>query len=259
MKKLSVLRASSVRHVLAPTLAVVTFLAASSATPARADEVERTRALVATAAEVARDERVREGAEALGAGVTFAGIGVASWATPSTPDSRKGRDILGGVFVGAGSALVLGSVAAFAMRSDLEVARDAFDSEILQGPAAFPAASARFERALFAAEKAARTDRTITAVTSFVFAAAEIVAGIAVETETRDDGTRWLGRSLMVGGVGSAILGGGALLVRSETERVADVWRARPLPDAPTAANSPTAIRVVPRFGIGVLGLAGSF
>lgn len=256
MMKLSVLRASSARHLLSPTFALVTFMIVSSTTPALAEEVERTRALVATVAEVGRDERIRGGVEALGAGVAFAGIGVASWATPASPDSRKGRDVAGGVFVGAGSALVLGSIASFAMRSDLERARDAFESEIGRDPTSFAAASAKFERALFAAEKAARTERTVDAITSFVFSAAQVVAGIALEADATDDGMKWLGRSLMVGGVGSAVLGSGALLVRSETERMADVWRARSPADA---SRSPTVIRVVPRFGIGGVGVSGSF
>ena len=46
-------------------------------------------ALAAAAAESARDQRVTEGTEALAFGVTFAGAGVASWVTPSSPGSSR--------------------------------------------------------------------------------------------------------------------------------------------------------------------------
>jgi hypothetical protein len=223
---------------------------------ATAAERARTVELASAAGEIGRDQRVRDGAEALGVGVAFAGIGVASWATASDPDARKTRDVLGGVFVGTGGLLVLGGALAFAARSDLEVHRDTFFSTVRANPAAFDAATRELERGLFAEEKAAKAERTVTAVTSFVFGAAEIAGGIAIEATAEDPGLRWLGRSLVVAGAASGIMGTGALMVRSETERIADLWRSeRRFPDA----RGRSSLTVTPQLGMGSVGLAGTF
>ncbi len=247
------------RSSFAPaTACVAAFLVFASPSVSRADTTEQTRTLVAAAAEMARDTRVRDGVEALGVGVTFAGIGVASWATPSSVDARKARDVAGGVFVGVGSALTLGGLVSLVTRTDLERARETFETDLQRDPASIAVATASFERALFAAEKSAKTERTATAITSFVFAASQAVAGIAIEADTRDDGLRWIGRSLMVSAVGSVVVGWGSLLVRSETERMADLWRARN-PTSSAGASTTTALRVSPTLGMGTVGLVGSF
>jgi len=113
---------------------------------------------------------------------------------------------------------------------------------------------AEIECRLFAREKEAKLERKVSAVTSFVFGALEIGGGIALEIAAEDHGLNWLGRGLMAGGVGAGILGIGTLAIRSEEERLADLWR------TDRASPSPvSSLRIVPRIGFGSAGIAGIF
>ena len=241
-------------------------------------EKARITKLLAMADESARDKRVIEATEALSFGVTLAGAGVASWATESKPSERDTRDVLGGVFVGVGSLLVVGSALSLAISCDDDPGPDTI---------------AEKERRLYARAKEAKTERTVNAVVSFVFGALELGGGIALEAAADDRGLKWLGRGLMAGGAGAAILGIGQLAVRSEPERLADLWRSSrsssgsmspsaspsPSPGSSPARSSPagsspagssgflgaparaasSSIRVVPQIGLGSIGIGGTF
>jgi hypothetical protein len=250
-------RSVAVRTGSFATALLVSVLAPRSAQAEETEETkERLTRFVVAAAEVSHDRRVVEGSESLGIGVALAGAGVASWATASEPSARKSRDVVGAVFVGFGGVMVLAGAVSLLAPSTLEERRDAFFAAVRTQPGSFDVAVAEFERALFAAEKSAKVERTATAVGSFVFGALELGGGIALEVAATDPGLKWLGRGLMAGGVGSAIVGGGALAVRSETERLADQWRReRTLPDA----KSRPALSVVPQLGIGSVGVTGTF
>ncbi len=227
--------------------------------PARAadgPDVARLGPLLETAAEASRDQRIADGAGAVGTGVIFAGAGVASWVTASDPGARETRDVLGGVFVGVGGLMLAAGALSLATKSALEERRDAYWAVRRDHPEAAEAVLREAEGEVFAKEEAAKTERLATAVVSFVFGAAEIVGGIALEASTEDPGLRWLGRGLLAGGVGAGIFGVAALSIRSEPERMADRWRhERTVPD-PTGSS---AMTLFPRLGVGGVGFAGTF
>lgn len=224
------------------------------ARPAHAEDRARVGALLETAAEVGHDARLRDGASGLSAGVLFAGAGVASWVTPSSPDARGARDVVGGALVGVGGVMLLGSAYVLATPSELERHRDAYAAALRDGPPEATDAIVRdAERALAARAKSAKRERIAEAVVSFVFGAAEIGGGLLLQARAADEGLVWLGRGLVAGGVGAGILGASALAVRSEDERMADAWRReQPLPP-------PRAVTFAPRLGLGSVGLAGTF
>jgi uncharacterized membrane protein len=222
----------------------------------REERRARLQHLLDTAAESARDRRVLDGAEALAAGVLFTGAGVASWVTPADPGARETRDVLGGVFVGVGALMLAGGAYALSTPSAMEEQRAAYLAALRGSPDTLEAALRETEREIFAREREAKTERTTKALASFVFGAAEIAGGIALATQAKDSSLQWLGGGLIAGGVGAALYGAIALTVRSEEERIADLWRSeRALPAGPSRG----ALTVVPRLGLGSVGLTGSF
>jgi|GEM_PF-1863517 len=231
---------------------------------ARADEadtsstrdVERMKQVLDAAAEAGRDRRVRVGAEAVGQGVALTGIGVASWVTESTPTARESRDVIGGVLVGVGALAMAGGTYALLVPSDIELGRDAYAAALREGPQNLAASAREAERVLLADEREARKDRIATGIATFVFGALEIGGGIAIEASTDDPSLTWLGRGLIAGGVGAGIIGAFELGMRSEEERLADLWRnQRSLPERATSS----APRLTPRIGFGQIGLSGTF
>ncbi|MBS2014215.1 MAG: DUF2306 domain-containing protein [Deltaproteobacteria bacterium] len=250
-------RSRRVRRAAITTLAAALVLLA--ARPAHAEDRARVGALLETAAEAAHDGRVRSSAEALSAGVLFAGAGVASWVTTSAPEDRSARDVVGGVLVGVGGALILGSTYTLVAPSDLERQSGAWIGELrTAGPEATDAIVREADRMLVARARAAKTERVAEGVAAFVFAALEIGGGLVLQARSDDPGLVWLGRGLVAGGAGAAILGVAHLAVRSEEERVLETWqRERALPEPPSRA--PTGVRVTPQLGLGTIGLVGTF
>lgn len=72
---------------------------------------------------------------------------------------------------------------------------------------------------------------------------------------TDDDGLRWLGRTLIAGGRGSGFVGAGHVVIRSEDERTAELWRK----ERSSLPQAPSAVKVTPRFGLGGVGVVGVF
>lgn len=220
------------------------------------DDGQRVLGLLDAAAERARDRRILDGVGALATGTTLVGAGVASWATPSSPGARTARDVLGGVFVGVGSALTLGGVLGFAQPSSIERLRVLHGPALRAGGAQASTASMAIGVALAEGASAARTERQSSAIASFVAGAAMASGGIVLELEASDHGLVWLGRSLMVASAGTVAIGVGDLVVRSEEERLLDLFRqTQPASRQPAACG----VCVVPRIGLGVIGLAGTF
>lgn len=232
-------------------LAVVAF----APTEARADdENQRVLRVLDAAAEQARDRRVRDGVASLATGTTLLGAGVASWATPSSPGARTGRDVVGGVFVGLGSVLALGGAFELVAPSSVERLRVQHGPALRAGGSEASAAARTIGLVLGQRAATARTERRASAVVSFALGLAMASAGVALEVEAEDHGLVWLGRSLIVASAGSVAIGVGTLVVRSEEERIYDLFRQ-------AGAREPGArgLRVVPRIGLGTVGLAGTF
>jgi hypothetical protein len=221
------------------------------------DDRERMKRLLDTAAEIGRDERMAKGFGGLAFGVVSAGVGIAAWTTSAEPDDRVAKDVVGGVFVGM-SAIGLGVGAGYLFGpSAMEKRRDAYVAALRARPEAVDAAVRDAERELFAREIAAREERVSSGITTFTFGALEIGGGVALLLATDDTGLKWLGGGLIAAGIGSGFTGAGLLMVRSEDERIADLWRKeRALPAARSRSSS---LKLSPTIGLGGIGLAGRF
>ncbi len=216
---------------------------------------ERMKRLLDAAAEHGRDQRVIEGFGGLAFGVTAIGVGTAAWLTPSDPDARATKDIVGGALIGLGALGLLSSTQLFSP-SKVEQRRDAYVASLRARPAAMDAAVRDAERELFDRAVVARRERIGEGVLVFVLGALEIGGGITLAVMSDDSGLKWLGGGLVAAGIGSAFTGIGRLSVRSEEERIADLWRT----ERALSPSSPrTSLRLTPRVGLGGLGLAGTF
>ena len=112
------------------------------------------------------------------------------------------------------------------------------------------------ERELLECAVVARRERITEGVMSFVLGALEIGGGLTLALTTDDSSLQWLAGGLMAAGVGSGLVGVGRLSVRSEEERIAELWRTeRALSPSPPR----TSLRLTPRVGLGALGVSGSF
>jgi len=220
------------------------------------EDRDRMRRLLDAAAGRSHDRRVEEGAGSLAFGVTAVGAGIAAWVLPSSADARTTRDVIGGVFVGVG-AIGLGVGAGNLLgTSKMEDRRDAYVAALQGRPLGVDLAVRDAEIELYAREKAAREERIALGVGGFVFGALEIAGGIVLAAETDDSGLKWLGAGLVAAGVGSAFTATGALAVRSEEERIADLWRReRALP----SPGPQSRLRLAPMIGLSNLGIRGSF
>jgi hypothetical protein len=216
---------------------------------------ERMTRLLDAASDNSRDQRLTEGFGALAMSVTAFGIGTAAWVTPSAADARKTKDVVGGVFMGLGVIGLLGS-AQLLMPSEMELRRDAFIASLRARPEAIDLAVRDAERELFDRAVVARRARIAEGVMSFVVGGIGIGGGLALALTSDDSSLQWLGGGLVAAGVGSGLVGIGRLSVRSEAERIAELWRTeRAITSSPPRAS----LRLTPRVGIGALGIEGSF
>lgn len=207
------------------------------------------------AAEAARDARVRDGVGAIATGTTLVGAGVASWITPSSPGARDARDVVGGVFVGLGGVLALGGTLSVAAPTSIERLRVVYGPSLRAGGAPAAEAFRLVARELDERASAARLERYVTAVVSFSAGAAMAATGLALELDAKDDGLVWLGRGLLAASAGSVAIGVAELVVRSEDERLAELFRA----ERGAVARRSVGLRLSPRVGFGSVGLGGSF
>lgn len=216
---------------------------------------ERMKRLLDAAAEHGRDQRMIEGFGGLAFGVTAIGVGTAAWVTPSDPDVRQTKDIVGGVVMGLGALGLLSATQLFSP-SKVEQRRDAYVAALRARPEAMDLAVRDAERELFDRAVIARKERIAEGVFQFVIGALEIGGGITLAVTTDDSSLQWLAGGLMAAGVGSGFMGVGRLSVRSEEERIAELWRTeRALSPSPPR----TSLRLTPRVGLGALGLSGTF
>ncbi len=219
------------------------------------EDRQRMKRLLDAAAGSSRDQRLTEGFASLGLAVTAFGIGTAAWVTPSDPDVRTTKDVVGGVFMGLGTIGLLGSLQLLTP-SDMEQRRDAYVASLRGRPEALDLAVRDAERELFERAVVARRERIAEGVGNFVLGALEIGGGITLALATDDSSLHWLAGGLVAAGVGSGIVGVGRLSARSEDERIVDLWRT----ERALSPSSPrTSFRLVPRVGLGSLGLSGSF
>ena len=219
------------------------------------EDRQRMKSLFDAAAENSRDKRVTEGVGSLAFAVTTFGVGTAAWVTPSDPDVRTTKDVLGGVFMGLGALGLLGSTQLL-MPSDMEHRRDAYVAALHARPHAIDLAVRDAERELLECAVVARRERITVGVMSFVLGALEIGGGLTLALTTDDSSLQWLAGGLMAGGLGSGLVGVGRLSVRSEEERIAELWRTE---RALSPSTSRTSLRLTPRVGLGALGISGSF
>lgn len=219
------------------------------------EDRQRMKRLLDAAAGSSRDRRVKEGFASLGLAVTAFGIGTAAWVTPSDPDVRTTKDVVGGVFMGLGTIGLLGSIQLFSP-SDMEQRRDAYVASLRGRPEALDLAVRDAERELFERAVVARRERIAEGVGNFVLGALQIGGGVTLALATDDSSLHWLAGGLVASGVGSGIVGVGRLSARSEEERIVDLWTT----ERSLAPSSPrTSFRLVPRLGLGSLGLSGTF
>jgi hypothetical protein len=226
------------------------------------EDGERMKRLLDAAAEKRRDLRISEGAGGLAFGVTAVGAGVAAWITPTDPDSRVTKNIVGGVFMGLGVIGLLTSTQLLTP-STMEERRDAYVRALGGGPESMEIAVRDAERELFEMAKIARRERIGEGVFSFIFGAVELGGGIALLATQDDPDLHWLAGGLLAASVGAVATGIGRFSVRSEEERIAEMWRTerRSLPRGPAAPSPPLApaSKLTPRIGLGGLGIAGTF
>lgn len=220
------------------------------------EDRERMRRLLDAAAENVRDQRVTEGAGELAFAVTAFGFGAAAWLTPSDRDARTTKDVVGGVFMGLGT-IALASSSQLLVRSTMEERRNAYVASLRARPEAIDLAVHNAERELFARAEDARSQRITEGVAAFVFGALEIGGGLVLALTTDDSDVKWLAGGLMAAGVGTGVTGVGRLAVRSEEERIADLWRTERALSPPRGRSS--RLRLTPQVGLGGVGLAGTF
>lgn len=219
------------------------------------EDRERMKRLLDAAAENRRDIRIREGAGALAFGVTSIGAGIAAWVTPSDPDIRDTKDIVGGVFVGLGVLALTGAPQIFT-RSAMEDRRDAYVASLGGRPEAMDLAVRNAEREIFEMANIARRERITEGVLSFVLGAASIAGGIVLVATSDDPNLHWLGGGLIAGGAGSGFTGTARLAMRSEEERLAELWRTE---RTSSPAMPVRQLKLGPTVRIAGLGLAGTF
>ncbi|MBX3189670.1 MAG: hypothetical protein KF819_21780 [Labilithrix sp.] len=214
------------------------------------EDGERMRRLLDAAAGNRRDLRILEGAGALAFGVTAVGAGIAAWVTPSDPDTRVTKDVVGGVFMGVGVLGLAASTQLFA-RSTMEERRDAYLLALRGKPEERELAVRDAEREIFEMEAVARRNRIGEGVFSFVFGALELGGAITLFVASDNPDLHWLGGGLVAASVGSIATGTGRLAVRSEEERLADLWRNE------RGTASPRSSKLRLDFGLG--GISGTF
>lgn len=220
------------------------------------EDRDRMRRLLDAAAENRRDLRIVEGTGGLAFGTTAVGIGVAAWLTPSDASDRRVKDIVGGSLIGVG-AIGLLSAAQLVTPSEMEKRRDAFIRAANGSPEAMNIAVRDAELELLDMAAIARRHRIAEGIVSLVFGALQIGGGITLAVTKDTPNMQWLAGGLIASGIGSHATAIGRFAVRSEEERMMDLWQnertARP--HAP-AASGPA---LSPRIGVGGLGLEGTF
>ncbi len=221
------------------------------------EDRERMRRLLDSAAETQRDRRLQVGLGSLAGGVLLAGTGAALLAAPDglwkDPDFGKttGAGLLGiGVaFVGVGASQLL-------TRSELEARRDAYVAALRARPEAFELAVRDAEAELLARAEAQRRQRTIMGIGSIALGALVIGAGAVVEVVDTSDTVRTWGRVGMAAGAAWGLTGLTNLVLRSEEERLAELWKKeRAFP----VESGTSSLRIRPLVGVGALGIGGTF
>lgn len=223
------------------------------------EDGERMKRLLDAAAEKRRDQRVMEGMGGLAFGITAVGAGVAAWVTPTDPDSRTTKDVLGGVFIGVGAIGLLSSTQLF-MPSKMEMHRDAYVRALRGGPEGMEVSVRDAEKELFEMAKTARHERIAEGVFSAIFGVAELVGGVVLLTAQDDPDLHWLAGGLLAASAGSVFTSASRFSVRSEEERIADLWRTERerSPRGPAMPLAPTS-RLTPRLTLRGLGVGGTF
>ena len=227
------------------------------------EDAMRMKRLLDAAAENRHDLRVMEGAGGIAFGVTGIGAGIAAWVTRTDPDSRTTKDVVGGVFMGLGAIGLLSSTQLF-RQSTMEDRRDAYVRAMRGGGESMELAVRDAEKEIFEMESIARKQRLGEGAFSFVLSSLELGGGIVILATQSDPDLHWLAGGLFAASAGSIATGIGRFSVRTEEERLADLWRnergpsfrspAMPLPPAPASK-----VRLVPRIGIGAVGVSGTF
>lgn len=228
------------------------------------EDTLRMKRLLDAAAENRHDLRVMEGAGGIAFGVTGIGAGIAAWVTRTDPDSRTTKDVVGGVFMGLGAIGLLSSTQLF-RQSAMEDRRDAYVRAMRGGGESMELAVRDAEKEIFEMESIARKQRLGEGAFSFVLSSLELGGGIVILATQDDPDLHWLAGGLFAASAGSIATGIGRFSVRTEEERLADLWRnergpsvrspAMPLPPAAPASK----VRLVPRIGIGAVGISGTF
>ena len=218
------------------------------------EDRERMRRLLDAAAENRRDLRVKEGAGNLAFGMAAIGAGVGAWVTSSDPDTRTTKDVVGGVFLGLGVIGLASSTQIFSA-STMEQRRDAYVAALRGRPEAMDLAVRDAEREIVEMATIARRERIAEGVLHFVLAGLEISGGVVLLATTDDPNLHWLGGGLLAASGGSVLTGVARLALRSEEERIADLWRQERSAPPP----SQRTLELSPLIGLGALGVAGTF
>lgn len=219
------------------------------------EDRDRMKRLLAAAAQNSRDQRVNEGSASLALAATAFGIGTAAWVTSSSADARTTKDIVGGVFMGIGTIGLLSS-SQLLIPSTMEKRQRAFVASLGGRPEAVDLAVRNAEQELYTRETDARMQRFTEAGLLFGFGALEMGGGLALALTADDASLKWLGGGLLATGLGTGVTGIGRLAVRSEEERIAELWRNE---RAIAPARAQSSIKVRPQVGPTGIGLAGTF
>jgi hypothetical protein len=222
------------------------------------DDRERMRNLLDTAADSARDQRIAGGVVGLSVGTIAAGFGIAALTSPigTSVDTREGRDRYGEVALGLGAVGIGFGAYELLSRSTMEERRDAYVAVLKNNPRGIDAAVRDAELEIVARANSHRRWRTVASVISLSVGALALGGGITAEALTSDPDAKFPARALMGIGAGYIFVGTGTLFLRSEEERMADLWnKERALP----SGGAHSGLRLSPRIGLGAVGLSGTF
>jgi hypothetical protein len=231
------------------------------------EERERMRRLLEAAGGYKRDERIALGVIGTGLGVAFAGFGASLLATPEAAgSSRDGLNIEGGVFLGAGAFGLGYGLFNLLTTSSMEDRRDEFVAALHARPEAFDVAVRNAENQLSKEADAQRGLRKTMGYLSAGVGGLLVAVGVAAEVAANGESVpnaaadlRWAGGMGLAFGAGEIVLGLGMLAIRSEPERLWDLWSSEPSTVLAPRPNSQTSLRLRPMVGLGSLGLAGTF
>jgi drug/metabolite transporter (DMT)-like permease len=220
------------------------------------EDRDRMRRLLDAAAESSRDGR-RAVAVGLGVGgLLFGGMGTVMLTLPAAHEDRPFQHAFGGGALAIGGLALGGSAIALLTTTKMEDMRDGFVRALDANPREFDRAVREAEREVLARAAAAKRARTVAGYAMSGVGVAALGLGIAGELSAEEPGARLLSRFGIVAGVGYALGGVGVLSLRSEEERLADLWANDPA----TRQVRPTGgLRLRPLFGLGTVGVAGTF